>query len=181
VAQNQGIGGKVEHHKGSWGREVTPEGKNCKTTQRWRIRLATLYWWHMRLSKVQIENRNALEVIQRWDSPDTVFYVDSPYVQSTRISGSYKCETDDTHHKALVELLLKARGAVVLSGYDNPLYYPLEKAGWEKTSFKTYCFASLTKKAEGKKRSERTEVVWRNKRAPQMCHEEANSRGGNGE
>ncbi len=177
VAQNQGISGSVDHHKASWARAVTPDGNRCKKTQGWRIRLAALYWWHKRLTCVQIENRNALDVIQKWDSKDTVFYLDPPYVHSTRKSGSYRHEMDDEHHKELITVLLKIKGAVVLSGYDNPLYAPLEKAKWDKSIFKTYCFASLTKKAEGKKRSERIEIVWRNKRALELCREEKSFQG----
>lgn len=171
VAQNQGIGGKVAHHLGSWGREITPDGSTSKCTRRWRIRLATLYWWHSRLTNVQIENRNALEVIERWDAPHTVFYVDPPYVQSTRTSGSYKHEADDEHHKALIKLLRKVKGAVVLSGYPNPIYGMLEKVGWECRTFNTFCFTAVVRKGKGEKRSPRVEVVWRNKRAIQMCKE----------
>lgn len=183
IAQNQGIGGLRNHSASSWGRVVTPV-RSCKKTNEWRSRIASLLWWHERLTKVMIEKRDALEVIQTWDSADTVFYVDPPYVASTRKSGSYVKEVDDEHHKALIELLLKVKGAVILSGYDNPLYDSLTKAGWEKQNFQTYCSAYSIKRKPGEeppKRATRIETVWRNKRALQMCHDEERARGGRSE
>ena len=37
-----------------------------------------------RLLRVQIENAPALEVIARYDSPETLFYCDPPYLHGTR-------------------------------------------------------------------------------------------------
>lgn len=175
VAQNQGIGGLRTHNKGSWGRSIVPDGRECKPPSAWRKRMASLLWWHNRLTRVQIENKDALEVIRTWDSPDTVFYLDPPYVAHTRKSGKYLCETNDEHHLELVQLMLSLKGAVILSGYNTPLYSPLDRNDWEKTTFRTYCFASVAKRKKGKpqKRSSRTEVVWRNRRAIEMCEEES--------
>lgn len=174
VAQNQGIGGLRKHTPSGWGRVITPS-KSCKKTREWRSRIATLYWWHDRLTKVLIENRDALEVIQTWDSPDTVFYVDPPYPQHTRKTGGFLHEADDEHHKRLVSLLLSVEGAVILSGYNTPLYKPLTDAGWTRVSFKAYCSAYVIKRQKGKtkKRSPRIEVVWRNHQAVEMCKQEA--------
>jgi DNA adenine methylase len=48
------------------------------------MRLSMLDAWRWRLMTVQIDCRDALEVIRYWDSPDTLFYVDPPYVSETR-------------------------------------------------------------------------------------------------
>lgn len=98
----------------------------------------------------------------------------------TRKSGSYIKEVDDEHHKALIELLLKTKGAVILSGYDNPLYDRLEQAEWEKLNFQTYCSAYSIGRKPGEKppkRDIRIETVWRNKRALQMCRQEQKIQG----
>ena len=38
----------------------------------------------LRLQRVQIENAPAIDVIRRYDTADTVFYLDPPYVHSAR-------------------------------------------------------------------------------------------------
>ncbi len=76
-----------------------------------------------RLQRVQIENAPAIEVIQRYDTPETVFYVDPPYVHSARGDASaYGYEMTDADHEVLAEVLNRVRGRVVLSGYRTDLY-----------------------------------------------------------
>ncbi|MEV1247903.1 hypothetical protein ACIBO2_29475 [Nonomuraea sp. NPDC050022] len=54
------------------------------------------------------------------DSAEAAFYLDPPYLRSTRnVSG--EMEADD-QHRHLLELLNSCRGAVVLSGYRSELY-----------------------------------------------------------
>ena len=83
-----------------------------------------------RLQRVQIENAPALEVIQRYDTPETVFYLDPPYVHSARgDTTAYEHEMDDSEHEALAGVLTSIRGRAVLSGYRTELYDRLY-AGW---------------------------------------------------
>lgn len=83
-----------------------------------------------RLRGVVIECRDAREVIAQQDREDTLFFVDPPYVLSTR-SGvrtasdrdrCYAYDMDDAAHRALAEQLHRLRGLVVLSGYPSDLY-----------------------------------------------------------
>lgn len=82
-----------------------------------------------RLRGVLIENMNALDLIPRHDTPDTLFYMDPPYPHCTRSSitsggrkGQYLYELTDEDHCALAEVLRSLRGMVVLSGYPCELY-----------------------------------------------------------
>jgi DNA adenine methylase len=85
-----------------------------------------------RLRGVIIENDNALDVIKRYDSPDTAFYVDPPYLPSTRDAGEdYRFEMSEDDHVKLAEVLNSVEGKVILSGYPSELYAELYK-GWEK-------------------------------------------------
>lgn len=73
-----------------------------------------------RLLRVQIENDGALEVIKRYDSPDTLFYCDPPYPHDTRgDSSAYAYEMTDEQHEALAQLLGSVKGKVALSTYKN--------------------------------------------------------------
>jgi DNA adenine methylase len=86
-----------------------------------------------RLLRVQIENAPALEVIQRYDSEETLFYCDPPYIHESRgDSKAYKYEMVDTEHEALAETLRQVRGKVALSGYDSRLMQELYQ-DWYRT------------------------------------------------
>jgi DNA adenine methylase len=78
-----------------------------------------------RFRTVQILDRPALDVIDAWDSPDTLFYCDPPYLPETREGGSrdvYGVEMTEADHIELAEALKRCRGRVVLNGYPSPLY-----------------------------------------------------------
>lgn len=132
VRQNQGFAGLAKT-EGRWGRAFTPNRGMAGTANSWRARMRMLEYWHDRLTRVQIDNRDAIQVIKYWDTEDTVFYVDPPYAANTRIDKKvYDHELEDNQHTKLVEVLLDLEGKVLLSGYDSDLYSPLEEAGWEK-------------------------------------------------
>lgn len=75
-----------------------------------------------RLMRVQIECRTALDVIRLYDSPETLFYCDPPYVMASRPGGKgYAHEMTDDDHRALAEALNSAQGMVAVSGYEGDL------------------------------------------------------------
>jgi DNA adenine methylase len=141
VKQNQGFGG-IASVPGSWGRALTLINNNmAATTSEWRSRLKLLSFWHERLSRVQIDCTDGIECIKYWDTPDTVFYIDPPYVPDTRKDRRlYKEEPDLAYHERLVKTILAVRGKVMLSCYDHPVYTPLSKAGWYKLTRETACY-----------------------------------------
>ncbi len=76
-----------------------------------------------RLQRIQIENAPALEIIQRYDSADTLFYIDPPYVHDARgDSKAYGVEMSDDDHRELAGLLLEIEGRAAVSGYRTALY-----------------------------------------------------------
>ena len=166
IAANQGFSGRVHGATdGNWGRTFTSNNGVADVCSAFRSKLKLLAWWHKRLGGVQLDNRDALEVIRYWDSPETVFYIDPPYVLDTRqTKDAYEYEADDEHHKKLVELLLELNGNVLLSGYDNELYKPLEDAGWYVQRFDTCAFSAGATRSVGNRSradmSKRVEVVW---------------------
>lgn len=176
VALNQGFSGTAKT-RGNWSRVFISSGNKSEVNSKWLGRMKLLPWFHERLQRVQLDCRDALEFIQFWDSPKTTFYIDPPYVLSTRKGGvAYDKEVDEDHHKNLAKLLLEIKGNAVLSGYDNPLYDPLKDAGWKIVRVKTTCSAAgkvrgsnLQGKGAATKLAPRTEVLWikvnnRNKR-----------------
>ncbi len=172
VSQNQGFGGLAGKSAGNWGRSFSSVMGVSDIVNTWLMRLSMLDAWRWRLMRAQIDNLDALEVIKYWDAPTAVIYCDPPYMQATRKSGGYTCETSNSHHAALVQLLLGAQGAVVLSGYDDPVYQPLLDAGWHITRINTACHAAGKIRGSGlqgagtaQAKVPRVECVWRNPKA----------------
>lgn len=92
-------------------------------------------WWRSlenivpagkRLQGVTIERGSALDVIRKYDSPRAFFYLDPPYVMSSRQNSTTEYydagEMTDADHTELLDCLDGIQGRWVLSGYDNPLY-----------------------------------------------------------
>ena len=169
VRQNQGFSGIAET-EGNWSRAFESSRGMAETAAIWRARLGLLDAWHERLTRVQIDCRDALEVIDYWDSADTVFYIDPPYAADSRVKGNrnvYVHEATDGHHEALVARLAGINGQAMLSGYATALYDPLVEAGWERHEFATACHAAgrvrgskLRGTGAATEHAARTEVVW---------------------
>ena len=153
---------------GGWGFAIT-EGvrgisKQCSS---WLSIIEMLPQIHQRIMMVQIEHRDFRDIINLYDTKDTLFYVDSPYVPETRRGGEYEHEMSIEDHKDLVNLLLQVKGKVLLSGYNHPVYQPLEQSGWERHDYETACSAVGRTRATGLlgrgaciKNQMRTESVW---------------------
>ncbi len=111
-----------------------------------------------RLRGVVIENRPAGDVIAAHDTPETLHYIDPPYVQSTRNMKSgahaYRHEMTEADHVELADLLNKVQGMVVLSGYRCDLYDELFST-WERRDVK----------ANSNLHGSRTESIWLNEAA----------------
>lgn len=123
----------------------------------------------LRLAGVMIENRPAIEVIHGHDTPDTLFYVDPPYVHETRVringKGSargYRHEMDLADHRELLTALLSVRGMVVLSGYAHPLYDDT-LCGWMRRTTKARI-------SGGRGTAIREEVLWLNPACEAALH-----------
>ena len=110
-----------------------------------------------RLKNVTVTCYDGLEVIKDHDSADTLFYVDPPYLPSTRTApNTYAVEMTEKQHQELAAVLNKAQGKVVLSGYYSTLYAKLY-SGWNLDLKDMPNHA-----AQGKKKQRRVECLWMN-------------------
>jgi len=173
VGQNQGFGGNDcrEATAGNWGRVFVSRREMALITSRWLSGIARLDAVRDRFKRVQIDQKDALEFVQYWDSPNTCLYLDPPYIADTRKSGEYAHEVDDDHHERLVEIILACTGVVVLSGYNHPIYDPLTEAGWRKYEFGVVASTAVSTRKSGLQgegsalaKVPRIEVVWVNRR-----------------
>lgn len=104
-----------------------------------------------RLKMVQIENRDAIEVIKHFDYENVFMYIDPPYVLSTRNGKQYKHEMNDSDHKELLAIIKKSKAKIMISGYESELYES-ELKNWKRMSF-------MSNDNSGKRRKE---IVWMN-------------------
>jgi DNA adenine methylase len=89
---------------------------------RWLNKIDALWAVSERLRRVQIENRDAIEVILQYDSPETLFYLDPPYPHESRGDAhAYAYEMTERDHERLAEVLHSIRGKAAISGYRSPL------------------------------------------------------------
>jgi DNA adenine methylase len=107
-----------------------------------------------RLQRVQIENAPAIEVILRYDSKETLFYLDPPYPHESRGDAkAYGFEMNDAEHEELARTLHRVRGAVAISSYRCPLMDRLYR-DWRRVDAEPHLCHST--------KGERTESVWLN-------------------
>jgi DNA adenine methylase len=144
-------------HSKTTGFRSTVRRSGTTPAQDWRNYPAVIPEIIERLRGVIIENRDASDVMLAYDSGETVYYVDPPYVAETRDNGrDYRHEMTDSDHIRLAELLHSLRGSVVLSGYDSTLYHRLY-ADWRRVERATH--------ADGAR--DRVEVLWLSPKCPQ--------------
>lgn len=147
-------GGPRAQWRSGW-RHTTGNGRSNSPAHDW-AKTDHLWATAARLKAVHLENDPALTVIERYDRPNTLYYIDPPYlpeVRSARWSKTaYKHEMDQKAHQDLAAALKAVSGDVVISGYASPLYENLYK-GWERSERETMADSHLGAVY-------RTEVLW---------------------
>ncbi len=108
-----------------------------------------------RLRMAQIENRPALDVIERFDAPGVFQYWDPPYLFGVRAGKQYRHEMTDADHEELLRAAVESKSMVMISGYESDLYNDYLK-DWNKVAFKSCA-------EHGKPR---TETLWMNYEPP---------------
>jgi DNA adenine methylase len=161
----QSFGGDVR----SWGYGKLPEKhggeKGTVTTLR---ALDALPEIHERIRGVIIERNDWERVFDAFDTPETLWYCDPPYVPETRSAGQYTYELTQADHERLTKRLLSLKGRALLSGYEHEVYRPLEESGWRRLEWEATAMAAGTTRfnqASDFDRS-RTECLWIHPRVP---------------
>jgi len=164
-------------------RNRTRGGRNAEANAWWNC-IDGLTEVHERLKGVVILNDDACKVIRQQDGEKTLFYLDPPYLQSTRSStgeyGEHELSFDD--HARLLSLLANEgidglptadrkpdwlvgslvthhiKGKWILSGYRSQLY----DATAELNSWHRIDIEIDNKASSAKKKKKKTECLWLN-------------------
>lgn len=150
IRLNMGHGFRTKGEKVGWKNDVKGREKAYATAD-WTRLPEKIIQAAERLRGVQIENKPAAELIQRFNYPNVLIYADPPYVLSTKCRKQYRCEMDDVAQNDLLDVLMAHKGPVLLSGYDNDLYNDRLR-GWHREE--TYCYSQVCSKKQ--------EILWMN-------------------
>jgi DNA adenine methylase len=98
-----------------------------------------LYQAAARLQHAQIDRADVMDQLIRYNDPDTLLYLDLPYVQSARGSEKkmYADEMSDATHRQIADLCHWSRSKIIISGYQSPLYEELY-ADWQCVTIEAY-------------------------------------------
>lgn len=133
---------------------LTSRAGMAGAVSRWLGSVEDLAEIAQRLLRVQIENAPAIEVIERYDSEETLFYCDPPYPHDSRgDSKAYAYEMADNEHRELAQVLHNVKGKVALSSYHCEIMHELYK-DWHYIEAPVKNCHSIKKP--------RTEVLWVN-------------------
>ena len=139
-----------------WSSRIASDGQPAEVSY-WEAAKKKLPDFAKRLSNVKIYNKSAIDIIQEFDSENTVFYCDPPYLPTTRYSDKAYCfEMSIDDHKKLSEILKLVKGKVLLSGYPSKEYDEWF-SGWQVISKQTPNHSSQIKNKIIK-----TEILWMN-------------------
>ncbi len=141
--------GTSNSNKKSWRNVQTYGGPRCATM--WNNLPEIIVDCCERLKNAQIENIDALTLIERYNSENTLIYLDPPYLQSLRKKNMYACEMSDEKHIEMLEIIKNSKSKIILSGYDNDLYNT-ELKDWSTAEKETTAQMGL----------HRTEKLWMN-------------------
>ena len=120
------FGGHPGGTKG-WGYHI--DGNRGSAVTSLRLATALLSVVAARFHRVQIECQDYAKVIQVYQTPHTLFYVDPPYIgheELYAVDGMQRFTLDD--HRRLADLLNATPALVALSYYEHPLIHALYPA-----------------------------------------------------
>lgn len=120
LQQSYGGGGAI-NPSWSFTRRISRRGVS-QCVSAWLTRIENLRDIHERLRGVQIERADILDLIQRYDSPDAVFYLDPPYITDEAIEAPYAITMGADQHKDFLNAIINCRAKVLVSNFQSHMY-----------------------------------------------------------
>lgn len=111
-----------------------------------------------RIRNVMIECLDFKEIIKKYDSEQTFFFIDPPYVGREKFYLGGFSEKD---HRELAELLRNIKGKALVSYYPDPLILELYE-GWRRKEVDALVGTPVLKAEKGQKKKKETELFLMN-------------------
>ena len=110
-----------------------------------------------RISNIIITNKNTIDIIQSFNDPKCLIYLDPPYLPEVRVTKKvYNYEMTSEQHLKLVKTINSFKSKVLISGYPSRLYDKILK-NWTRIEKPVVNHSSQTKTKPVK-----TEALWMN-------------------
>lgn len=136
-----------------------PQYKNYKNIG--RNYLLKFICGHKRLENVILLNEDFRTVLNKYNDSDTFIYLDPPYLFSTRSKNIlYNYEMSDKDHEELLDLCLKNKSKILITGYKNELYKTKLKE-WNCNKKKVIISMACIRRTNGIRKIN-TEFMWYN-------------------
>ena len=150
---------RVQSFSGSgstWGYQIQALKK---ASGKWAPFLKRLPLINARLKKVQIECLDFEKLIKKYDSENTFFYLDPPYIDAEHYYNVNGVNFTHEDHFRLAKILRKIKGKFVLSYYDNPLVYELYPGCRIEKKSSVKHSEVMTRNVKNKKKQKVTELL----------------------
>ena len=128
------------------------KGKYKSKYLTFRDKLSKPDWVEHFLKITDVENMDFADVINKYDSSNTYFYVDPPYWKTENYYSNHDFDRND--HERLANSLKSMEGKFSLSYYDFPLlseWFPKDNYTWE---MKQFAKAAAAKKGKSQNMGE---------------------------
>lgn len=112
------------------------KGKYKSKYLTFRDKLSKPNWVEHFLNITDVENMDFADVINKYDSSTTYFYVDAPYWKTENYYSNHDFDRND--HERLANVLKTVKGKFGMSYYDFPLlseWFPKDEYRWESKLF----------------------------------------------
>lgn len=117
----------------------------------WKKQNKEISEFSKRIKDVYILNKQALDVIEKFNINDSFVYCDPPYLHENKVSKVvYSSEMTPECHMKLYQILDSFKGKAIISGCISPLYKRIYK-NW-----------NLEKNTINKSNSREVEIIWKN-------------------
>ena len=139
--------------------ETKAGGKYPSKYDTLRKKLKTVQIQNRLRAITQVEKIDCEELIKKYDSRDTFFYVDPPYY---KMEFYYSKDFPREKHKSLADTLGQIKGRFALSYYDfDDLkeFYPEDRFNWHRQSVYRSAATRSGNNADYKKKSRGTEIL----------------------
>lgn len=122
----------------------------------WKTFIKSIQLYRESLKSVVVKNLS-YDLLLDYDDENTFFYMDPPYLHSTRTSTDvYKYEWTESDHVRFLNHVTRMKSKVLISGYDSELYNT-SLQGWN-----TFTKSVPNNASQSKKKNIMVEKLWRN-------------------